>query len=551
MQRGDQRSLIERRSGGEQPSRHDAHEQAHVGGLEVRRIERRLRLGGRGRRVPRVGGLVAAARLHISVNVFGSDGPVRRVGDDVNANRFTERSSRAVVAGCASRAAGIGRGGTKPYTSSGFRPTAAVVASATAASDVEGGLEHGVGVPGATGRMLGGQRSAARLVGTRAGRSGRPAIAAFRPSSRPLSTRSSSRACWTPSAEPAATSRPPEPAEIRVRRIGFGDQDRALVVDDARRRGGVAARRPSRDERAGRRGSRCRIAGLRTTWRSNGRPPMPPHWSRAAERLGCRRRPPARGPAAVSQTTSAGCAQLRVVRRDRVELVVVGSAELSGPLKGDSSLGGGECAGVGGAVRPPRASGANPQGEHDQQEQRRRTVGRSRQSCARGRGDVTGRQRYAREGARGHRVPTRAWPPEPRLRRSPPRPAARPRPRPAAPGFSDRVFNSDEAYLATQAQVLNHGGRLYVDTVDRKPPVVPYLYAAVFRLTGSDDLAPVRVVAVLAQVATALLLAARGPAPVRVAARRPRRRRAPTSSRPAAFPPPTPRPRTSRCSCSR
>lgn len=75
------------------------------------------------------------------------------------------------------------------------------------------------------------------------------------------------------------------------------------------------------------------------------------------------------------------------------------------------------------------------------------------------------------------------------------------------PGFSDRVFNSDEAYLATQAQVLNHGGRLYVDTVDRKPPVVPFLYAAVFRATGSDDLGPVRVLAALAQVATALLLA--------------------------------------------
>jgi len=76
-----------------------------------------------------------------------------------------------------------------------------------------------------------------------------------------------------------------------------------------------------------------------------------------------------------------------------------------------------------------------------------------------------------------------------------------------APGLSNKVFNSDEAYLATQAQVLNRGGRLYHDTVDRKPPVVPYLYAATFRLTGSDDLLPVRVLAVIADVATALLLA--------------------------------------------
>jgi len=77
-----------------------------------------------------------------------------------------------------------------------------------------------------------------------------------------------------------------------------------------------------------------------------------------------------------------------------------------------------------------------------------------------------------------------------------------------APTFSDRVFNADEAYLATQAQVLVDGGHLYVDTVDRKPPVVPYLYAAVFQLTGSDDLAPVHAVAVLALALTALLLAA-------------------------------------------
>jgi 4-amino-4-deoxy-L-arabinose transferase-like glycosyltransferase len=77
-----------------------------------------------------------------------------------------------------------------------------------------------------------------------------------------------------------------------------------------------------------------------------------------------------------------------------------------------------------------------------------------------------------------------------------------------APTFSNRVFNADEAYLATQAQVLDDGGKLYVDTVDRKPPIVPSLYAAVFGLTGSDDLGPVRVIAVLAQAITALLLAA-------------------------------------------
>ena len=75
------------------------------------------------------------------------------------------------------------------------------------------------------------------------------------------------------------------------------------------------------------------------------------------------------------------------------------------------------------------------------------------------------------------------------------------------PTFGNHVFNTDEAYLATEAQVLESGGHLYVDAVDRKPPLVPYVYAATFELVGSDDLWPVRVLAVLAHALTALLLA--------------------------------------------
>jgi 4-amino-4-deoxy-L-arabinose transferase-like glycosyltransferase len=70
------------------------------------------------------------------------------------------------------------------------------------------------------------------------------------------------------------------------------------------------------------------------------------------------------------------------------------------------------------------------------------------------------------------------------------------------------VLNPDEAFLATQARVLNDGGQLYRDAVDRKPPLVPYLYAATARITGSDNLVWVRLLAVAAHVATALLLAA-------------------------------------------
>jgi len=70
------------------------------------------------------------------------------------------------------------------------------------------------------------------------------------------------------------------------------------------------------------------------------------------------------------------------------------------------------------------------------------------------------------------------------------------------------ALNPDEAFLATQAQVINDGGHLYRDVVDRKPPIVPYLYAAVFKVTGSDDLIWIRVVAIGTYVASALLIAA-------------------------------------------
>ena len=76
------------------------------------------------------------------------------------------------------------------------------------------------------------------------------------------------------------------------------------------------------------------------------------------------------------------------------------------------------------------------------------------------------------------------------------------------PAFFVDEFNSDETFLATQAQVIRHGGSLYEEATDRKPPLVPYLYAATFALVGSTALWSVRVVAMLAVALTALLLAA-------------------------------------------
>ena len=75
------------------------------------------------------------------------------------------------------------------------------------------------------------------------------------------------------------------------------------------------------------------------------------------------------------------------------------------------------------------------------------------------------------------------------------------------PAFFVDVFNSDETFLATQAQVIRDGGDLYREAADRKPPLVPYVYAATFAITGTTDLWSVRVAAMLAVLATAVLLA--------------------------------------------
>lgn len=75
------------------------------------------------------------------------------------------------------------------------------------------------------------------------------------------------------------------------------------------------------------------------------------------------------------------------------------------------------------------------------------------------------------------------------------------------PAFFVNVFNSDETYLATQAHVIQDGGNIYKEAADRKPPLVPYIYAASFELFGSNDLWTVRVVAMLAIALTAWLLA--------------------------------------------
>jgi hypothetical protein len=72
------------------------------------------------------------------------------------------------------------------------------------------------------------------------------------------------------------------------------------------------------------------------------------------------------------------------------------------------------------------------------------------------------------------------------------------------------VFNVDESTVATMAMTMRSGGRLYHSVVDRKPPVLPFLYDLMQRITHSGDLRPMRVVSLLAVAATSVILVGEG-----------------------------------------
>ncbi|RLL69402.1 glycosyltransferase family 39 protein [Streptomyces sp. Z26] len=75
------------------------------------------------------------------------------------------------------------------------------------------------------------------------------------------------------------------------------------------------------------------------------------------------------------------------------------------------------------------------------------------------------------------------------------------------PSFLRTVWNPDEGFLATQARQLADGGALYDTVVDRKPPVLPWLYRGAFAVFGDESLWPLRAAAVVAVVVTAACVA--------------------------------------------
>ena len=75
------------------------------------------------------------------------------------------------------------------------------------------------------------------------------------------------------------------------------------------------------------------------------------------------------------------------------------------------------------------------------------------------------------------------------------------------PGYLHQLFDSDEAAIATAGMVVQRGGTLYRDAIDRKPPIPAFVYAGSFVATGSRDLRPLHVVAAVCLAAAAVLLA--------------------------------------------
>src|SRR5436309_10144952 len=75
------------------------------------------------------------------------------------------------------------------------------------------------------------------------------------------------------------------------------------------------------------------------------------------------------------------------------------------------------------------------------------------------------------------------------------------------PGYLHQLFDSDEAAIATAGMVVQRGGTLYHDAIDRKPPIPAFVYAGSFLTTASRDLRPLHMVAAVCLAAAAVVLA--------------------------------------------
>jgi 4-amino-4-deoxy-L-arabinose transferase-like glycosyltransferase len=75
-----------------------------------------------------------------------------------------------------------------------------------------------------------------------------------------------------------------------------------------------------------------------------------------------------------------------------------------------------------------------------------------------------------------------------------------------APTLLPSTYATDEGYYGTIANDILDGGVVYHTAVDMKPPGMYYIYAAVFRVAGRNNLCAVHLLAIFVVVATALVL---------------------------------------------
>ena len=75
-----------------------------------------------------------------------------------------------------------------------------------------------------------------------------------------------------------------------------------------------------------------------------------------------------------------------------------------------------------------------------------------------------------------------------------------------APTLLPSIYTTDEGYYGTIANDILDGGAVYHTAVDTKPPGMYYIYAAVFRVAGRNNLFAVHLLAIFVVVATALVL---------------------------------------------
>jgi hypothetical protein len=75
-----------------------------------------------------------------------------------------------------------------------------------------------------------------------------------------------------------------------------------------------------------------------------------------------------------------------------------------------------------------------------------------------------------------------------------------------APTLLPSMYTIDEAYYSTIANDILDGGAVYRTAVDTKPPGMYYIYAAVFRVAGRNNLFAVHVLAIVVVAATAFVL---------------------------------------------